>query len=72
MTKYTGKLKIGKEESPLEINFLDNFGGVKLDDKTIIDSAFEYLEKDDLDEIPGVQLTIFKNSKKFKTIRIVK
>jgi|TARA_R100001086_G_scaffold234339_1_gene156564 hypothetical protein len=69
--KYTGKLKIEDWTSPLEIKFMDNFGGVKLNDETIMDQAMEYLLKDDLDEIPGVTLTIFKNNKRFKAINII-
>jgi len=71
-TIYTGKLKIKDWESPLEINFLDGFHDYKLNDKTILDSAMDYLYKDNLDYIAGVSLTIYKNSKKFKTIKIVK
>ena len=37
-SKYTGKLTIGKWDSPLEINFLDGFHDYKLNDKTIIDN----------------------------------
>ena len=70
-TKYTGKLKIKDWESPLDIMFMDNFGGVKLNDKTVMDEAMEYLLKDDLDEIPGVTLTVFKNNKKLKSIKVV-
>ncbi len=70
-TIYTGKLKIKDWESPLEINFLDGFHDYKLNDKTILDSAMDYLYKDNLDYIAGVSLTIYKNSKKFKTIKIV-
>ena len=70
-TIYTGKLKIKEWESPLEINFLDGFHDYKLNDKTILDSAMDYLYKDNLDYIAGVSLTIYKNSKKFKTIKIV-
>ena len=70
-TNYTGKLKIKDWESPLEINFLDGFHDYKLNDKTILDSAMDYLYKDNLDYIAGVSLTIYKNSKKFKTIKIV-
>tara|TARA_R100001591_G_scaffold102487_1_gene109534 strand:- start:2120 stop:2338 length:219 start_codon:yes stop_codon:yes gene_type:complete len=69
--KYTGKLKIKDWTSPLEIKFMDNFGGVKLNDETVTDQAMEYLLKDDLDEIPGVKLTIFKNNKRFKAINII-
>ena len=50
--EYTGKLKIKDWTSPLEIKFMDNFGGVKLNDNTIMEQAMEYLLKDDLDEIP--------------------
>ena len=70
-TIYTGKLKIKDWESPLEINFLDGFHDYKLNDKTILDSAMDYLYKDNLDYIAGVSLTIYNNSKKFKTIKIV-
>jgi len=70
-TIYTGKLKIKEWESPLEINFLDGFHDYKLNDKTILDSAMDYLYKDNLDYIVGVSLTIFKNGNKFKTIKIV-
>ena len=70
-TKYTGKLKIKDWESPLDIMFMDNFGGVKLNDKTVMDEAMEYLLKDDLDEVPGVTLTVFKNNKKLKSIKVV-
>ena len=70
-TIYTGKLKIKDWESPLEINFLDGFHDYKFNDKTILDSAMDYLYKDNLDYIAGVSLTIYKNSKKFKTIKIV-
>ena len=70
-TIYTGKLKIKDWESPLEINFLDGYHDYKLNDKTILDSAMDYLYKDNLDYIAGVSLTIYKNSKKFKTIKIV-
>ena len=69
--KYTGKLKIEDWTSPLEIKFIDNFGGVKLNDETVMEQAMEYLLKDDLDEIPGVTLTVFKNSKKLKAIKII-
>ena len=70
-TIYTGKLKIKDWESPLEINFLDGFHDYKLNDETILDSAMDYLYKDNLDYIVGVSLTIFKNGKKLKTIEIV-
>jgi len=70
-TIYTGKLKIKEWESPLEINFLNGFHDYKLNDKTIVDTAMDYLYKDNLDYIVGVSLTIFKNGKKFKTIKIV-
>ncbi len=69
-SKYTGKLEIGEYKSPLEIKFMDNFGGVKLNDETIMDQAMEYLLKDDLKEIPRVTLTVFKNNKKLKAIKI--
>jgi hypothetical protein len=71
MTKYTGKLKIGDYTSPLDINFMDNFGGIKLNDETIMDSAMDYLYKDNLDYIKGVSLTVFKNGKKLKSINII-
>tara|TARA_R100001244_G_scaffold127193_1_gene97716 strand:+ start:641 stop:862 length:222 start_codon:yes stop_codon:yes gene_type:complete len=71
-TKYTGKLRIKDWKSPLVINFLDNFGGVKLNDKTIMESAMEYLLKDDLDCIVGVKLTVYKNGKRLNAIKIVK
>ena len=70
-TTYTGKLKIKDWESPLEINFLDGFHDYKLNDETILDSAMDYLYKDNLDYIEGVSLTIFKNGKKLKTIEII-
>ena len=70
-TIYTGKLKIKEWESPLEINFLNSFHDYDLDDENIIDSAMDYLYKDNLDYIAGVSLTIFKNGKKFKTIEII-
>tara|TARA_R110002153_G_scaffold176448_1_gene329654 strand:+ start:396 stop:617 length:222 start_codon:yes stop_codon:yes gene_type:complete len=71
-TKYTGKLKIKDWESPLEINFLDGFHDYKLNDKTIMESAMEYLIKDDLDCIVGVKLTVYKNGKRLNAIKIVK
>jgi hypothetical protein len=70
-TIYTGKLKIKEWESPLEINFLNGFYDYNLNDTNIIDSAMDYLYKDNLDYIAGVSLTIFKNGKKFKTIEII-
>ena len=70
-SKYTGKLTIGKWNSPLEINFLDGFHDYKLNDKTIIDAAWDYLHKDNLDYIAGVSLTIFKSGKKFQTIKVI-
>jgi hypothetical protein len=71
-TKYTGKLNIGNWTSPLDINFISNFcGSPKLNDTNIVDEAMEYLMKDNLDEIPNVKLTIFKNGKKLKAINIV-
>ena len=39
---------------------------LKLNDETILDSAMDYLYKDNLDYIEGVSLTIFKNGKKLK------
>tara|TARA_A100001037_G_C15113657_1_gene620305 strand:+ start:825 stop:1043 length:219 start_codon:yes stop_codon:yes gene_type:complete len=70
-TIYTGKLKIKEWESPLEINFLNGFHDYDLNDTNIIDSAMDYLYKDNLDYIAGVSLTIFKNGEKFKTIEII-
>ena len=72
-TKYTGKYTFkheGEKCESLEIHFLEMFKDKKLTDSNIVDEALEYMSSRDLDMIVGLRFDIFKNNKKFKTIRV--
>ena len=72
-TKYTGRYTFdhkGEKCESLEIHFLDMFRDEKLTDSNIVDEALDYMSRKDLDMIVGLKFDIFKNNKKFKTIRV--